>query len=190
MILKSLVASGLLSGLYLSTLALAAPQDEELFPPVDLGYAVHVPTQVSNLTSGLKYADYYNIRFAQPPLGDLRFRKPEVPPPTQNGIQNGSAGLFETNCVSSVPPHVPIPKNGTAWGQEDCLYLNVRVPEGVKEGDNVPVLHWLYGSQFAFGMKEFSGDALGVYEDMFGEDQKFIYVASNYRSVLMPTSLV
>lgn len=178
---QSLAASGILSCLYLSTFSLAAPEYGGAFPPVDLGYAVHIPTQVSNTTSGVKYADYNNIRFAQPPLGDLRFRKPAVPPPTQDGIQNGSAEFFETNCVSSIPPNVPVPQNGTAWGQEDCLYLNVRVPEGVKEGDNVPVLHWLYGSAYAFGSKEFSGDALGVYEEMYGEDQKFIYVASNYR---------
>lgn len=176
-----LTAPALLSCLSLFTPSLAVFQDEGLFPPVDLGYAVHVPTKVSNVSSGLRYADYNNIRFAQPPLGDLRFRKPEVPPPTQDGIQNGSAGFFETNCVSSIPPHIPVPNNGTAWGREDCLYLNVRVPEGVKEGDNVPVLHWLYGSAYAFGSKELSGDALGVYEDMLGEDQKFIYVASNYR---------
>ncbi|KAK2765999.1 hypothetical protein FQN54_007514 [Arachnomyces sp. PD_36] len=177
----SLTASGLLSCLYFSTPSFAAFQDEGPFPPVDLGYAVHVPTMVSNLSSGLQYADYNNIRFAQPPLGDLRFRKPEVPPPTQSGIQNGSAEFWETSCVSSIPPHLPFPNNGTAWGQEDCLYLNVRVPEGVKEGDNVPVLHWLHGSAYSVGSKESSGDALGVYEDIYGEDQKFIYVASNYR---------
>ena len=177
MLPSSFIASGLLSCLCFSSLSLALPQNGEEFSAVDLGYAVHIPTKVSNTTSGIQYADYKNIRFAQPPLGDLRFRKPAVPPPTEDEVQDGSAGLFETSCVS-----VYTDQNKT-WGQEDCLYLNVRVPEGVKEGDNVPVLHWLYGSGYALGTKDLSGDALGVYEDMYGEDQKFIFVASNYRSV-------
>ncbi|KAK2781178.1 hypothetical protein FQN52_001759 [Onygenales sp. PD_12] len=170
----------------LALLSLVLPQPahgkDVPFPPIDLGYAVHVPTYVNSTASGLKFADYKNIRFAKPPLGDLRFRKPEIPPPKQEGVQNGSAAPFFRDCVSSVPPELAVPGlNGTTWGQEDCLFLNVRVPEGVKEGDNVPVLHWIFGGGYTYGSKDTGYDAVGVYDDMECPDQKFIYVASNYR---------
>ena len=93
---------------------------------------------------------------------------------------------------------VPFPPiNGTHWGQEDCLFLNVLVPEGVKEGDNIPVVHWIHGGAFAFGSKENSGafpssgtdktyrnpPYMGLFNRISFPDEKFILVASNYRWV-------
>ncbi|KAK2806228.1 hypothetical protein FQN50_005953 [Emmonsiellopsis sp. PD_5] len=153
------------------------------FPPVDLGYAVHVPTTVNSTSSGLSYANYDNIRFAHPPLGPLRFRKPKTPPPKQDGIQNGSAPLFSRDCVAAVPVQFSVPGlEGAAWGNEDCLFLNVRVPEGIKEGEKVPVFHWLYGGAYVLGSKDpVFGDHLGLYNDLQLPGQKFISVVSNYR---------
>ncbi|PGH06545.1 hypothetical protein AJ79_06484 [Helicocarpus griseus UAMH5409] len=155
------------------------------FPTVDLGYATHVPTYINETSSGFRYANYNNIRFAEPPLGALRFRRPKTPPPKQYGIQNGSAPRFATDCVSAVPGIFPDLGIGTrSWGREDCLFLNVRVPEGAKEGDNLPVIHWVHGSAFVYGSKDFKeavGDGSGLYDDLDPSSQKFIYVASNYR---------
>ncbi|KAK2871625.1 hypothetical protein FQN49_002997 [Arthroderma sp. PD_2] len=160
-------------------------KDATPFPKVDLGYAAHIPTYVNETSSGLKYANYNNIRFAQPPLGPLRFRRPKTPPPKEPGVKNGSAPRFATDCVSAIPnifPEQGVPSR--SWGHEDCLFLNVRVPEGVKEGDNVPVIHWIHGSGYAYGSKDLgnvTGDGRGLFEDMDRSTQKFIYVASNYR---------
>lgn len=57
------------------------------------------------------------------------------------------------------------------------------VPEGVREGDNVPVLHWLHGSAFAFGSKDLFGDGFGLMDLIKGGENRFIFVASNYRFV-------
>ncbi|EFQ98659.1 gut esterase 1 [Nannizzia gypsea CBS 118893] len=160
-------------------------QDAAHFPQINLGYATHAPTYVNVTSSGLKYANYNNIRFAQPPVGPLRFRRPKTPPPKEYGVKNGSAPMFATDCVSAIPNIFPpqgLPSR--SWGQEDCLFLNVRVPEGVKEGDNVPVVHWIHGSGYVYGSKDLhriSGDGSGLFEDMDRTTQKFIYVASNYR---------
>ena len=133
------------------------------FPPVDLGYVVHVPTTIRQSKTGIKYANCNNIRFAQPPLGPLRFKRP-APPLNQSGIQDGRVdSIFNTSCVISVPREFPNPAlNGTAWGQEDCLFLNVRVLEGIKPGEKMPVLHWLYGSGYGLGSKDISGDSVGL----------------------------
>ena len=185
----SLAVSLFLSLSYLSVVCQCHPTDCDPFPPVDLGYAVHIPTVVNETSNGLKVASYNNIRFAQPPLGPLRFRKPQTPPSKQPGIQNGSASRFLTDCVSAIPAIFPDLGTDRAWGSEDCLFLDVRVPEGVKEGDNVPVVHFLHGSAFSFGSKTFqesNGDGWGLYEDVALSSQKFIYVASNYRYATIP----
>ncbi|THC90360.1 hypothetical protein EYZ11_010184 [Aspergillus tanneri] len=150
------------------------------FPPVDLGYATHVPTYINTTESGTRIGLYNNIRFAQQPTSSLRFRKPHTPPPSQHGIQDGRDRLFSSDCVSAAPPQVLFPTiNGSAWGQEDCLFLNVWVPEGVRPGDNVPVIHWLHGSAYAFGSKDLF-NAMGLMDLIKRREDRFIFVASNY----------
>jgi carboxylesterase type B len=182
----SLISSAILMCFALFCLSIPSqclPNDTDIFPLVDLGYAAHVPTFINKTSRGLRYANYNNIRFAAPPLGQLRFRQPK-PPLKQQGVQNGSAPRFSTDCVSAIPNIFPDQGLGTrAWGQEDCLFLNVRVPEGVRAGDKVPVLHFVYGSAYIYGSKDFSGDGEGLYEDVDVSSQKFIYVTSNYRYV-------
>ena len=70
-----------------------------------------------------------------------------MPPPFNDTIQDGSYPQYATDCLHSIPSYLEFAPgvNGTSWGSEDCLFLDVKVPEGVAEGDNVPVLHWLYG---------------------------------------------
>jgi carboxylesterase type B len=168
--------------LLLALLSQATPiLDKDAFKPVNVGYATHIPTSVNSTASGLKLGLYNNIRFAQPPLGNLRFRNPQTPPAKVDGVQDGS-GFQTTDCVSAVPADAPFPGvNGTTFGTEDCLFLNVWVPEGTKKGDNVPVLHWLYGSAYAFGSKDWSGSGMGIYDVLKNPEEKFIYVSSNYR---------
>ncbi|KAL4896765.1 carboxyl ester lipase [Aspergillus ambiguus] len=155
------------------------------FPHIDLGYATHAPTFINSTQAGLRIANYNNIRFAQPPVGDLRFRAPQTPPPLSDGVVRGDE-FVSTDCVNSVPSVAPLPPfNGTTWGQEDCLFLNVLVPEGVREGDNVPVIHWIHGSAYAFGSKDnyllTGGFPLALFNALDAKDEKFIFVASNYR---------
>ncbi|RMZ45496.1 carboxyl ester lipase [Aspergillus flavus] len=169
--------------LILSTISSLLPRvTAQTFPQIDLGYATHTPTFINTTKSGTKVGLYNNIRFAQPPTGTRRFRKPVTPPLHEDGIQDGRDRLTKSDCVSSVNSQAPFPGiNGTSWGQEDCLFLNVWVPEGVREGDDVPVLHWLHGSAFAFGSKDLFGDGFGLMDLIMGEENRFIFVASNYR---------
>ncbi|KAK6543385.1 hypothetical protein TWF694_000133 [Orbilia ellipsospora] len=153
------------------------------FPVVDLGYARHAPTLVNQtILYNISYATYANIRFAQPPTGELRFRAPKLPPPKSSTIQNGSYPRNSTDCLISIPPDLPIAPgtNGTSWGSEDCLFLTVKVPEGLA-GQKVPVLHWLYGGGYLFGgSSDWAGNPAGLFEEM-DPNEKFITVSSNYR---------
>lgn len=87
-----------------------------------------------------------------------------------------------TDCQNAVPPAVAIAPGvaGTTWGSEDCLYLDVKVPEGL-QGEKVPVLLWFYGGGYFFGSKEpWAGDPQGLFQQMT-MNEKFIAVSSNYR---------
>ncbi|KAK4936512.1 hypothetical protein LTR10_022619 [Elasticomyces elasticus] len=69
---------------------------------VDLGYEVH--QAISFNETGQLYS-FSNIRFAQPPIGDLRFAAP-VPPTGRDPVaQNGSVGRI---CPQAVPNWSPI----------------------------------------------------------------------------------
>jgi hypothetical protein len=71
----------------LATLVAANPTP--LDPPVvDLGYSIY---QGTTLGSGIN--QYLGIRYAAPPLGDLRFRAPAEPLST-SGIQTATAVRF------------------------------------------------------------------------------------------------
>lgn len=150
---------------------------------VDLGYAKHIPTWTYTTSSGLKISVYKNIRFANSPTGDLRFRMPDTNLPKQVGIQDGTKQLEDRGCISTAPSYVPFPGlNGTTYGVEDCLFLDVFVPEGVKAGDKVPVLHYYIGSGYAFGGKDIFNDPSGLFDYMkMKGEENFIFVAHNYR---------
>ncbi|EPS43555.1 hypothetical protein H072_2396 [Dactylellina haptotyla CBS 200.50] len=153
------------------------------FPVIDFGYAQHAPTSVNQtILHNISYATYANIRFAQPSVGELRFRAPKLPPPKSTTIQNGSYPRNFTDCLISIPPDIPIAPgvNGTSWGSEDCLFLTVKVPEGLT-GKRVPVLHWLYGGGYIFGgSNDWAGNPAGLFQEM-DPNEKFITVSSNYR---------
>ncbi|KAF1993501.1 lipase [Amniculicola lignicola CBS 123094] len=152
---------------------------------IDLWYAKHIPTFENTTSANATLLSYNNIRYAEPPLGWKRFRKPQTPPPYQHKIQNGDLSSWETDCLSSAPVGVPFPLlSGLTWGSEDCLFLNVVVPKGVKEGDKVPVLHWVVGSAYAFGGKDWVGfglNAYGLFNQPLNLTDRFIIVTHNYR---------
>jgi hypothetical protein len=154
-------------------------------PPgvIDLGYAKHIPTYVNETTSGHKVSIYKNIRFGNPPTKELRWRRADTDLPVVEEIQDGN--IQSPSCISSAPSQVPFPGlNGTTWGQEDCLFLDVYVPEGVKPGDDVPVFHWFHGSAYAFGSKDIWTSPMGLFEQMHElHAGKFIFVANNYRCI-------
>ena len=74
--------------------------------------------------------------------------------------------------------------NGSTWGSEDCLFLNVIKPKNAKEGDNIPVLHWVVGSAYSFGGKDWTGfgiNTYGLYNRPLNLPNEFIIVTHNYR---------
>ncbi len=67
---------------------------------------------------------FKGIPFAQPPVGDLRWREPQ-PPKNWTGVRN--ADQFGPRCMQRTSPGADywFRSNGMS---EDCLYLNVWTP--------------------------------------------------------------
>ena len=106
----------LLSLLFIGGGGCAALYNSSL-PIIDLGY---VKQQATEYNQTYDFYHFRNIRYAAPPLGDLRFRKPQPPLP-QAGIQNGDISFAESTCHQTWPPILGTAPFGEDFGVEDCL---------------------------------------------------------------------
>jgi carboxylesterase type B len=100
---------------------------------------------------GLYTIDFFNIPFAAPPVGSLRFRKPRPPLNlTMLGIQDstisGILNLFilGVSCMNDIYSELNV---GNSYISEDCLQLNVIIPKNAKPGDNLPVYGFVFGGK-------------------------------------------
>ena len=91
---------------------------------------------------------FLGVRYAMPPVGDLRWRPPQ---PLTPGWQGIDATQFGNNCPQSKSPF------GKPSSSEDCLFLNIYVPQRMdgpqswQQGGMLPVMVWVYGGRFIAG---------------------------------------
>jgi carboxylesterase type B len=139
---------------------------------------------------------FKGIPFAQPPVGKLRLKPPQ--PITQSLGRVDATTLIPASCPQyllgdnitlpdGIPPDIlktvvdsPLFKSTAISGQEDCLTVNVQRPEGVKEGDNLPVILWIFGGGFELGSTGMY-DATGLVANAMMMGKPFIFAAVNYR---------
>ncbi len=86
------------------------------------------------------------VRYAAPPVGDLRWRAPEPVAPW-TGVAD--AGRYGFVCPQPVDPRIPIDLG--APQDEDCLTLNVWASSGTAAGDRKPVRVWIHGGAYIIG---------------------------------------
>ncbi|XP_013141552.1 PREDICTED: esterase B1-like [Papilio polytes] len=116
---------------------------------------------------GGKIFSFKGIPYAQPPLGDLRFKAP-LPPKPWNGVRD--AKKLGNQCYQ-----YDIFLQKLSHGSEDCLYVNVFSPN-ITPAKPLPVMVWFHGGGFTSG----SGT-----DEMYGPDflirHDVILVTLNYR---------
>ena len=112
---------------------------------------------------------YEGLPFAAPPVGTLRWRTPQPVTPwhTVKVLDH-----FGRNCMQKgmYPPDAP---SGPV--SEDCLYLNLWVPQHA-QGQKLPVMVWIYGGGLAKG----SGSIPLYHGDVLAQ-RGVIVVTFNYR---------
>ncbi|KIJ22548.1 hypothetical protein M422DRAFT_152036 [Sphaerobolus stellatus SS14] len=137
-------------------------------PVIDLGYARYEGTAQSN---GLD--QFLGMRFAAPPLGDLRFRKP-APPANVTGVQ--PAKEFGPVCFG-LPTPLTAALVQSQNASEDCLFINVWAPSNATSKSKLPVLFWILGGGYTLDYdSNYNGSDL-----VESTGNNMIFVSINYR---------
>jgi len=133
----------------------AFAHSSSLLPQVDLGYEIY---RASGFNSTGNFYNFSNIRYAAPPVGNLRFAPPRAPANNRSVINKGDMARIcpqavpawypasFTNLVNLISLGHPVPNatyvtpgaNSSSpiptrdpRESEDCLFLDVFVPKGV-----------------------------------------------------------
>lgn len=120
---------------------------------------------------------FLGIPFAEPPVGRLRFLRPEPKQPWSNILY---ASSYQHACYQYVDTLYPGFQGTEMWNpnrdmSEDCLYLNIWVPS--PRPKDATVLVWIYGGGFYSG-----SSSLDVYDGRFlTYTENVVMVSINYR---------
>jgi para-nitrobenzyl esterase len=183
----------LLGGTAFAALAACSPTAETAATPAaEPTLVTTAQGQLRGVLSDGVY-EFLGVRYAQPPVGPLRFQAPKKLEPWQGEVgateygqpavqmrTPGSAG------ASTYPPIVQAaraeafasPENSKPAGDEDCLVLNVYTTKtGPEAGATRPVMVWIHGGGFAYGQagtKIYRGHNLAKNHDV-------VFVGVNHR---------
>jgi len=115
--------------------------------------------------SGLQV--FRGIPYAQPPIGDFRWR-----PPQSVDSWEGVRACYTFGSASIQK----MGRNATQEQSEDCLYLNVWTTRGGEESAKLPVMVWIHGGGLnrSWGHKEF-------YDGTAFAKNGVVLVSINYR---------
>ncbi|XP_036302117.1 cholinesterase isoform X2 [Pipistrellus kuhlii] len=120
---------------------------------------------------------FLGIPYAQPPLGRLRFKKPQS---LTKWSDIWNATKYANSCYQNIDQSFPGFLGSEMWNpntdlSEDCLYLNVWTP--VPKPKNATVMVWIYGGGYQTGTS-----SLPVYDGKFlARVERVIVVSMNYR---------
>jgi para-nitrobenzyl esterase len=134
----------------------------------------HGPVRGASDLAGGSILTWNGIRYAAPPVGDLRFRVPEPP---QRWTEVADATSFGPACPQPTFANMPLDL-GAPQG-EDCLSLNVWASSDTEPGDGKPVMVWLHGGAYILGSSSqplYDGRRLAG-----GGDAGVVVVTVNYR---------
>ncbi|KAF8264822.1 carotenoid ester lipase precursor [Lactarius quietus] len=170
-----------------TTTIFASPSALTTCPTVTLDEGTFIGTTANGTNK------FLGIPFAHPPVGDLRFRRPELLGP-YSGKHNATAfGLSCPQQATSAPPANELPQGAldalatiigigagvTIVDGEDCLNLNVIAPTNITPGSKLPVVVCCTG-----GFEDGSTilyDGTVIVNRSIALQQPVIYVSMNYR---------
>ena len=100
---------------------------------------------------GAAVVSWFDIPYAQAPVGDLRWRAPRALIAPQQLI----AEREDTACVQQTSSYAGVEGGAEGViGSEDCLFLDIRAPKDFI-GKNYPVMLWIHGGSNTTGLKDY-----------------------------------
>uniref|UniRef100_A0A1B6C5A2 Carboxylic ester hydrolase n=1 Tax=Clastoptera arizonana TaxID=38151 RepID=A0A1B6C5A2_9HEMI len=114
---------------------------------------------------------FLGVPFAQPPIGELRFKSPQ-PPTSWTGVRNATSDghpCVQNNLLNYLSREV-------TFGSEDCLYLNVFTPT-LSRTAKLPVMVYIFGGGFTSG-----SPTSDLYGPDYFLDHDVVLVVINYRN--------
>nr|ARM65387.1 putative antennal esterase CXE16 [Ectropis obliqua] len=155
------------SVLWAALLAAAAAAAGVCAAPEPVVAAPAGPARGSWLRSrrGRPLAAFRGLRYAAPPVGELRFKPPQPEPAARDEIDARSDG-----------PACPQPAEEGYYVDEDCLRLNVYTPRINSTGSGLPVVVFLHAGGFysVSGRSDVAGPDYLL-------DEELVLVTANYR---------
>ncbi|KAF7354614.1 Carboxylic ester hydrolase [Mycena sanguinolenta] len=145
--------------------AFAVLVDAAALSTVTLDYGTF--TGLTDTTTGIIY--FRGVRYADPPVGDLRWRAAVSPPTTPLG--NVNATTFGDACIATSQTAA------TSSTSEDCLFGNVYIPISTTASSALPVLIYFYGGGFESG----SSNGFAPENLLQPSTEPLIFVTFNYR---------
>ncbi len=135
--------------------------------------------------------EFLGVRYAQPPVGQLRFQAPVKP--SMLAVEQAAASYGQAAVqmrsgagAAAYPPLVQAamteafkpPEGNKAEGDEDCLMLNVYAQKtGAEAGATRPVMVWLHGGGFSYGQA-----GLNIYRGHnLAKNHDVVFVGVNHR---------
>lgn len=129
--------------------------------------------QGQSLRSGAETAEavvsWFDIPYAQPPVGELRWKATRALQSPQRIIVEQE----DTACVQKASRYAGASGEGIV-GAEDCLYLDIRAPADFSE-KQYPVMFWIHGGGNTTGLKDYYDFTQMV------ASQDVVVVTTNYR---------
>jgi para-nitrobenzyl esterase len=109
-------------------------------------------------TSGISHGyiknsviNYDDIPYAQPPIGDLRWRAPRK---LDSSAKVNTINPQENNFCVQEPSGLGGSDGDSFFsGTEDCLYLDIKRPEKIND-EPLPVMFWIHGGGNTSGLKD------------------------------------
>ncbi|PPQ83490.1 hypothetical protein CVT25_006980 [Psilocybe cyanescens] len=114
---------------------------------VDTGYARYLGNRSFPNTVA-----YLGVPYAEPPLGDRRFRAP-LPLDKARVAREAKGAVVDATKNPAFCIQGTTGGSGDAGGagSEDCLNVNIYAPVGANRGSDLPVLVYIHGGGYVFG---------------------------------------
>jgi len=136
---------------------------------VHLGYSSYNGVPLANGVT-----QWLGIRYAAPPLGELRFAAPQDPPSTGDTIIE--ADTHGPTCLARSSSNKPA-KLTTPEKNEDCLFMDIYAPTNATSDSPLPVMFFIQAGGFSIlSNANYNGSGLVLASEM-----NMIVVTFNYR---------